>query len=280
MTPTKKYSDSPEDAFRRITRGLIAWRESTTVAMALIYEAIEREIWKLKYDSKKEYFELECKITEQWGHELYAASKAIEGLKSLESKSGKSLGFLDDLTPSNLGPVKHEKPEKVAAIITNAKNNQGAKPITKKAVQKAKDEYEMQEPKEMQEPAEPEVVRDELGWPIPKENLDLWHRRSILEDMMADLSRIKCTIEKGQAAEDHLFTAMSNGVISELQGVRWALKNARPWIVCTQCEGRPRLNGACTLCHSTGFLHERDTETLPTVRDALALRTKVLASKK
>jgi len=256
MTPTKKYSDSPEDAFRRITRGLIAWRESTTVAMALIYEAIEREIWKLKYDSKKEYFELECKITEQWGHELYAASKAIEGLKSLESKSGNSLGFLQELNAWNVGPVKNETPEKAAEILTRAKKKRGKKKVTRQAVQEAKDEYEMQEPKEMQEPAEPEVVRDETGVPIPPIPLAYWNRRQEVKDMLKAVSAIKCQIEKARETEDPLWMGVSQHVISELELCYSYVKDAMPYSLCTICNGYPK-EVKCEYCAGMGILSKR-----------------------
>jgi len=279
MNPAK-YSDSDEDAFRRITRGLIAWRESSSKAMELILEAKERGIWKLKYKSFKEFLELECKITERWGYELLEAAKVVQGLNSVQPKSGKSLGFSHELTPKILAPVKGMEAEEKVEVLTNAKAKAGNKPISVKNVQDAKDEYEMQEPKEMQEPSEPEVVRDELGWPIPEDLVPLWNRRQILKDMMADLSRMKCEIARGQKEQDDLYAHIGSAATAEFDQVRWLVKHALPWVVCTECQGRPKLNAACQLCKSTGFLIERDVEILPTVKDVLKIRTKMLEAKK
>ena len=261
MTPAKKYSDSPEDAFRRITRGLIAWRESTTVAMALIYEAIEREIWKLKYDSVKEYFELECHITERWGHELYAASKAIQGLNSVQPKSGISLGFLAELNPNNVGPVVNETPEKAAEILTRAKKKRGKKKITKKAVQEAKTEVEADEQAKkdaeayMGTPAAPIVVKDCEGTPITEFSMPFWNRRQEVQDLMTAISKIKSKVEKFKADEDPMFRVVSNGCIAELGQAYAHISEALPYAVCTDCNGWPmvRVNG-CDTCKSTGLI--------------------------
>lgn len=123
---------------------------------------------------------------------------------------------------------------------------------------------------------EQEIVRDNLGWPIPAELIPFWERRHELDAMMKQLSDIKCSIENGQAEHDDLFTVIGNGIIGEIQTIRWRIKNARAHALCTACNGYPALNGGCSLCKGTGFLPEKDCDILPTVIDVLKIRAKSL----
>jgi len=177
-----------------------------------------------------------------------------------------------------LGKVAETKREKAVKETEKRDGKVTAKGLSK--TRQSSPEYEPTEPAGLSEPKEKEVVRDELGWPIPADLIPFWERRWILENMMKLLSDLKCEIEKGWKDQDPLFLQMSNTTVSELQGVRWSVKHARPWAVCTLCEGRPKLNVACAQCNSTGFILERLCETAPTVKDVLKIRAKILEKQK
>jgi len=272
MTPTKRLTDRERaryDQCKQIIKDGL--QTCFKVGMALI-EIRDQKYYLEDFDTFDEFSEA------TFGMKHSHAYRLIEAAEVKNSISVSPIGdkLKNEGQARELAKAPVDKRLKVLEDV--AKDG----PVTAKSI-KAKvqnAEYEMQEPKEMQEPAEPEVVRDELGWPIPEDLVPLWNRRQILKDMMADLSRMKCEIARGQKEQDDLYAHIGSAATAEFDQVRWLVKHALPWVVCTECQGRPTLNVACQLCKTTGFLIERDVEILPTVKDVLKIRTKMLESKK
>ncbi len=254
MSPAK-YSDSDEDAFRRITKGLIEWRNSTAKAMALILECKEREIWKLKYASFKEFCELECGFTKQWGYDLLKASKIVKELKSsvLDPKSGKTLAILDCLTPAHTAPLEgHSAKEQTEILATAQANTANPDGIPTAAdVRKAEAEYEPKEPEGISEPPAP---KDKMGYILPEEVIALWNRgdEEILA-LVSHLSKAKKEIKDAYGKSDPLYHGFDcQGWMTDLEGVIYKLKCHRPYAVCPVCQGK--LSKRCACCKGRGFV--------------------------
>ncbi len=96
---------------------------------------------------------------------------------------------------------------------------------------------------------------------------------------MTAISKIKCQSEKYKASEDPMFRCVSNGCIAELGQAYAHVSEAKPYAVCTDCEGWPetRVNG-CGTCKSTGLISEFkwNTTSRQEIKD---IRAKVVAMK-
>lgn len=113
------------------------------------------------------------------------------------------------------------------------------------------------EPKAPEPKVDKPVERDEEGLPIPKGVLDYWERRQEIQELMTQVSRLKTSLEKIGESRDRLFFGINfQTVEASLSQVYATISNAKPWVVCTQCQGRPETqpNKACRLCGGKGFI--------------------------
>lgn len=267
MTPSTRL----QDLKLKINSALNSIQKNAQDVMLWVNEIKTKEYWREEAESWSQFCE-----NQDWTKRRFdqlASGGAV--LLSIPEESRTVVP--NEGSARELAKSAPKDREKVVKATVKRDGKVTAKGIAKTIENK---EYEPTEPAGLSEPKEKEVVRDELGWPIPADLIPFWDRRWILENMMKILSDLKCEIEKGWKEQDPLFLTLSNTTVSEIQGVRWAVKHARPWAVCTLCEGRPKLNVACSLCSSTGFILERHCETLPTVKEVLKIRTNVLEKQK
>lgn len=266
MSVPAKYSDSPDEARKRIISILTEWRKvsegwckSTASAVQAMAEAKDRKIWEPKY-TFKEFCVQACGFSEAWGYQLLNCSKAIgaigkylDGSSTLESKSGISLDILNSLTPSHTEPIKRLPVPKQASIIANATSKAGGKTPTPAQVREAAKEADTYEPTEPEGVSEPVVVRDETGVPIPPKPLEYWNRRQEVKDMMSAISKLKCQVEKSREAQDPLWLSVAQHLISELELCYSHAKDALPYSLCTLCNGWPE-TCKCEFCVGMGIL--------------------------
>lgn len=107
-------------------------------------------------------------------------------------------------------------------------------------------------------PAEPEPVRDATGYPIPSECLVLWNRSQEIQDLLTELSQLKSKIVKAWTDKDPLFAPIGQYAVDELEKAYYTVAGAKPYAVCTQCQGHPNINPtACLFCNGTGFIPKR-----------------------
>jgi hypothetical protein len=101
-----------------------------------------------------------------------------------------------------------------------------------------------------------EKVEDDMGTIIPKDVLEFWNRRGEITEVLALISRAKCTIEEAQKQGDKLFLKVDQSVAHRLEQVHTTLSRAVPYCVCGECEGRP--GNGCAACKSTGFMSREE----------------------
>lgn len=120
-------------------------------------------------------------------------------------------------------------------------------------------------------------VVDELGYPIPANHVPLWDRRQEVQDLLTQLTRIKTALEQYRANNDILFREVAlQGIISELQHVRYCVKMARPYVVCLNCQGRN--SDDCDACKGRGMISEFRYSSIDS--KLKAMRAKMIAGRK
>lgn len=103
---------------------------------------------------------------------------------------------------------------------------------------------------------------DDIGTPIPKDALPFWKRRQEVQDILTELSRIKCAVEKAKADGDPMFGKVGNGVISDLTQAYTHLLEAKPYAVCTTCMGSPSAQPkGCSMCGNKGLISKWQWDT-------------------
>jgi len=118
--------------------------------------------------------------------------------------------------------------------------------------------------------AKSEVVLDDTGTVIPADGLPFWKRRSEIQAILTELSRIKCLVEKAKADCDPMFGKVSNAVIDSLNSAYSHLLEAKPYAVCTQCMGTFTLQPTgCGMCGNKGLIskYQWDTQSRKEIKE-------------
>lgn len=106
-------------------------------------------------------------------------------------------------------------------------------------------------------PAEPErdIVRDKTGYEIPEHLHGLWDRSQEIQDILTAISKIKGTLERAQESGDLMFVEVNfSGGIADLKNAYTNIQRAKPYAVCTSCQGKTSKN--CALCGGKGLISE------------------------
>lgn len=174
---------------------------------------------------------------------------------------------------ADFGSVLLSLPENVATIVANegqarelnkappeARKHvvesllEGGEKVTAKTIKKAVLSLDIK-PKNRVEKQPTQL--DSKGTRIPEHALPFWNRRQEIQDLLTAVSRIKSAIEKAKASEDPLFGRVSNAIIADLSKAYTHISEAKPFAVCTACEGSPLLQPhGCSYCCNTGLVSE------------------------
>lgn len=103
-------------------------------------------------------------------------------------------------------------------------------------------------------PKDAPIELDKLGTPIPLDALPYWNRQQEVQDILSQISKLKMKVVKARQGEDALWMVIDNFVEARFDQLHSVISQAKPFTVCSQCQGSPTLNGSCTLCHSTGLI--------------------------
>lgn len=113
-------------------------------------------------------------------------------------------------------------------------------------------------------------VLDDIGIQIPGDALPFWRRRQEIQDMLNQVSRLKCAVEKAKTEGDPMFGKVSNTLIADLTSAYTHLLEAKPYAVCTSCSGfvaaQPK---GCAFCGNKGLISkwQWDTQAKKEVKD-------------
>lgn len=224
-----------------------------THAALLLKKIRDEKIWKDSYGSFREYIDKEFGKQPSWAYKQMRAMSAVQQLTEgdrvqldtphFETVSRSAAEKLAILTP--------EKRIEVVRAITDAGKEVTAKAVTE--VTKAL-------------PKKPAPVEDIMGTIIPPEALGIWNRRDEIQEMMSQISSMRCYIEAKRKEGDVLYNGINTNCIAKLHLVYAELRSAHPEVVCGSCEGTVPKTG-CGSCNSTGFQSQTDYERLTPLGD-------------
>jgi len=272
-----KYLDTDQEAFDRIKKGLKYWAQSTSMAAELIVEAKERQIWKLKHDSWRDFCEIECGITASWANQVLEARKVTKEIASfvdvsttksgkqttsvlsLESKkandfekTSKKANEINDLTIRQVGALRGlSTPEKVTVLEAAKATGSVAPKAIHAAVEKLKEAKAAAIPKDA---TKPPVILDNEGHEIPAKILALWRQAEVeAKDGLALVSKARSALRAAQESENPCYReVVFSSTLSHLDNAYGDLKRVMPHSVCATCQGlRP---DKCVACKGRGFV--------------------------
>jgi len=124
------------------------------------------------------------------------------------------------------------------------------------------------------EPSKKKPALDAMGYRVPEALVGLWNRGSEAQALMTQISRMKMDMERLQKTDDPLWAEVSfTGLIADLSKVYTHLKSAKPFAVCTKCQGLITKN--CPACKGRGLISEFAYNTFVT-REVKAMREKAI----
>jgi hypothetical protein len=106
-------------------------------------------------------------------------------------------------------------------------------------------------------------IEDENGTVIPEPLIPTWNRRGEVQALMTKVKDLKSEIETLRESGEKPFGKIDQMVAEKLSSVYQMLKEAKPYVVCGECQGRLEVRkGFCKCCDSTGFMNEREYKLL------------------
>lgn len=120
---------------------------------------------------------------------------------------------------------------------------------------------------------------DETGTPIPDEAIPFWNRRQEVQNLLTEIISLKAKIKLAKDAEDPMYGNVSNAAIDQLSAAYQHVSEAKPYAVCTSCQGVPSFQPkGCSMCSNTGLISKWrwDTASRQEVKE---MRSKVNAAR-
>jgi hypothetical protein len=94
---------------------------------------------------------------------------------------------------------------------------------------------------------------DATGHPIPDHLIELWDRRTEIEDLLAHVSKARCAIQDAQRDADPLFAELNtSSTLANLNTAYDQIKATAPHAVCPWCHGT--LSDQCRGCKGRGMI--------------------------
>lgn len=119
------------------------------------------------------------------------------------------------------------------------------------------------------------VVYDEIGIPIPNDAIPFWERRQEVQDVLTQISKLKSVVVGGREKEDHQWLKVTNNIADTFDSLRSLISEAKPYAVCTTCQGSYSLQPeGCNFCRSTGLISkwQWDTQSRQEIKDIILRR--------
>lgn len=238
-----------DECIRVVKEGL---KTSLDVAAAIMQIRDDR-LYLETHDSFEDFCKEVLGITRDYAYRLIGAAKVKKSLpKNLSSK------ITNERQARELGRVaEDDRPDVVRDADKNGR-------ITGESLKQASLSHNNRtvlttvntnQPTKTGKSEKPIIELDEIGIPIPEDGLPFWARKQEVQDLLTQISRIKCTIENAKNSDDPMFAKVSNAVISELERVYAHVMEAKPYAICTTCMGRFTVQPkGCSFCGNKGLI--------------------------
>ena len=93
-------------------------------------------------------------------------------------------------------------------------------------------------------------IKDPNNKVIPAKLLPLWHRGQEIQEILTQISKIRCTIERAVEDKDKLYSEIIiSNVKAELDNAYAGIKATKPYCVCPMCQGE-----GCRACNHRGLI--------------------------
>ena len=119
------------------------------------------------------------------------------------------------------------------------------------------------------------VLYDEIGIPIPDDAIPYWNRRQEVQDILTQITKLKSVVVGGREAQDCQWLKVTNSIANTFDSLRSLISEAKPYAVCTTCQGVPSLQPeGCNFCKNTGLISrwQWDTQSRQEVKDIVMRR--------
>lgn len=240
------------------------------VGLALV-EIRDNRLYKTECKSFEEYCLKRWNWTRRRADQVVKTALAVQGV----TQKVRSTLLISERAASELAKVPKNEQEKVLkqaakngavtagsvkkAAASNHRDVRGVDPYfytsgTAPAAELGHDPIPDAEAGSLAEP-ERDIVRDKTGYEIPEHLHGLWDRSQEIQDILTAISKIKGTLERAQEAGDLMFVEVNfSGGIADLKNAYTNIQRAKPYAVCTSCQGKTSKN--CALCGGKGLLSE------------------------
>lgn len=213
-------------------KGIITKGTGALISMAKAATEIQqRKLYLLESNTWEEFCRKNWGWTRQRVHQMISAAVVVE-----------------ELPPALSTMVDNERVAREIAKIPKSKREEAVKvvaekgPVTARAIKdQAKSVKEAEE-----------VFRDEVGNKIPGPAIPFWNRRQEIQDLLTQISRIKCLVEKALEEGDPLFAKLGNGFLDHMKPAHYEISKIKHYAVCTACFGT-FVNG-CAFCGNSGLI--------------------------
>ena len=200
----------------------------------------DKELWKVKYSSFKEY----CEKSVGSYLKAYRMIKAAQVAKQIPEVTTQAAA----LAVSKIPP--RQQKQIVGSVVESGQQ------VNAKTIEQAAKNFE--------------PIKDNSGMDVPKELIPFWNRNEEIQSMLGNLRRIRGLLEKAQGKpaimvgeqvmeaaipSDPLFRKMDlQACISRLKMIESELKGTKSDYVCPDCNGL--LIESCDLCARRGSISE------------------------
>jgi len=244
-------------------------------------EMREGKYYREQYDTWNVFCEAEFKISRSYAHRLIESSQVKEELPKSVTQlvtTEAQARALSDIPEDQRAAVLKSAAKSgsvTAASITDAAEQMLPIGNTDQPIESG---ISQKKPASKDDLTKKPVLRDEKGYPIPEDVAGLWPRRQELQDLMSRVSAVKCQIEKALSEDDPLYRGIRNTILVELTGVHYQISRNKPYAVCTDCQGFPKVN-KCRLCYGTGLIGKEAYENI-TAKEKREMRERKLELEK
>lgn len=122
-------------------------------------------------------------------------------------------------------------------------------------------------------------LKDDTGYPVPPELVNLWQRGSEVQQLLTSISRIKTAVSNGQKDKCPLYGEVNfSSVLADLANAYNGINRAKPYAVCPKCQGRAVTSKNCLMCKGRGIVSKLMYDRIPP--EQKKLREAVVAKQK
>jgi uncharacterized C2H2 Zn-finger protein len=206
------------------------------------------------YDTWEAYCQGRWGFTRQRANQIMQSAQAVQ---SLPENVSTTVDISGERAARTILKIPVDK--RAAVVVEAAKNGT----VTGPSVRRAAEKIVNADP-----PSKPEVLRDEMGFPLPAVSIPFWNRRDEIQALMTHVSAVRGALKHYQDEKDDMLSDLHNALSQHLNMVYLSLADRKPYAVCPYCNGTFKYEDEygkheCKACHDTGLMARALYEKVP-----------------